>query len=199
MAPASAGEWMTDFPATMQQAKAENKLVLVDFTGSDCCSACILLRRNVLDNADFRVYAADKFVLMEVDLPQRHRLAPELRQQNEALAKRYGVAAFPTILVLNPQGEVLGGFQEGDKSVKEAIQQLEEAYMVDALYRKAAMQSGVGSASAPSMPRVRAGGSSKGMWCIVAPGKQGQRCAALSHTVTTSSQSCAGNSSVVLL
>lgn len=143
VAPASAGEWMTDFPAAMQQAKAENKLVLVDFTGSDWCSACILLRRNVLDNADFRAYAADKFVLMEVDLPQRRRQAPELRQQNEALAKRYGVAAFPTILVLNPQGDVLGGFQEGDKSVKEAIQQLEEAYMVDALYRKAAMQSGV--------------------------------------------------------
>lgn len=135
--------WMTDFPAAMQKAEAEGKLVLVDFTGSDWCSACILLRRNVLDNADFRAYAADKFVLMEVDLPQRRSLAPELRQQNEALAKRYGVAAFPTILVLNPQGEVLGGFQEGDKSVKEAILKLEDAYMVNALYRKAAMQSGV--------------------------------------------------------
>ena len=135
--------WMTDFPAALKKAKAEDKLVLVDFTGSDWCSACILLRRNVLDNADFRDYAADKFVMMEVDLPQRRKLAPELQKQNEAVAKRYGIAAFPTILVLNPQGEVLGGFQEGDKSVKDAIYQLEEAYMVDSLFRKAAMQSGV--------------------------------------------------------
>ncbi len=117
--------------------------MLIDFTGSDWCSACVQLRRNVLDNPDFRAYADERFVLMEVDLPQRKSFDPVLRAKNEAIAARYGVAAYPTIMVLNPQGGVLGGFQEGDKTVKEAIAVLDNAYTVDALFRKAAMQSGL--------------------------------------------------------
>lgn len=144
VAPAYAADgWLTDLPAAMQKAAKENKLVLIDFTGSDWCSACVQLRRNVLDNPDFRAYADERFVLMEVDLPQRKSFDPVLRAKNEAIAARYGVAAYPTILVLNPQGGVLGGFQEGDKTVKEAIAVLDNAYTVDALFRKAAMQSGL--------------------------------------------------------
>ena len=144
VAPAYAADgWMTDLPAAMQKAAKENKLVLIDFTGSDWCSACVQLRRNVLDNPDFRAYADERFVLMEVDLPQRKSFDPVLRAKNEAIAARYGVAAYPTIMVLNPQGGVLGGFQEGDKTVKEAIAVLDNAYTVDALFRKAAMQSGL--------------------------------------------------------
>ena len=144
VAPAYAADgWMTDLPAAMQKAAKENKLVLIDFTGSDWCSSCVQLRRNVLDNPDFRAYADERFVLMEVDLPQRKSFDPVLRAKNEAIAARYGVAAYPTIMVLNPQGGVLGGFQEGDKTVKEAIAVLDNAYTVDALFRKAAMQSGL--------------------------------------------------------
>lgn len=134
---------MTDYSSAVKKAKAEQKLVLVDFTGSDWCSPCMILRRNVLDNADFRAFAEKKFVLMEADIPRRLSFDANLRRQNEALAKQYGVASFPTILVLTPAGEVVGGFQEGDKTVKDAIAQLESACLVDSLYNKAARQSGV--------------------------------------------------------
>ena len=46
------------------------------------------------------------------------------------------------MLVLNHQGDVLGGFQGGDMDVKSTINALENAYMADVLVRKAAMQSG---------------------------------------------------------
>lgn len=144
VAPAHAAEgWLTDLPEAMRKAEEEKKLVLIDFTGSDWCSACIHLRRNVLDNRDFRAYADEHFVLMEVDLPRRKSFDPSLRAKNEAIAARYNVAAYPTIMVLTPQGRVLGGFQEGDKTVKAAIAALDNACTVDALFRKAAMQSGV--------------------------------------------------------
>ncbi|MDO5471157.1 MAG: thioredoxin family protein [Akkermansia sp.] len=143
VAPAVAAEgWMTDLPAALAKAAAENKHVLVDFTGSDWCSACIMLHRNVLDTPDFRAYTADKFVLVEVDLPQRKSFDAALRKKNEAIAARYGIAGYPTILVLNPQGKVLGGFQDGNKTVKESIELLENARVADALLRRAAMQSG---------------------------------------------------------
>ena len=144
--PAAAEGWMTDYSSAVKKAKAEQKLVLVDFTGSDWCSPCMILRRNVLDNADFRAFAEKKFVLMEADIPRRLSFDANLRRQNEALAKQYGVASFPTILVLTPAGEVVGGFQEGDKTVKDAIAQLESACLVDSLYNKAARQSGVARA-----------------------------------------------------
>lgn len=147
LAPVHAAEgWLTDLPSAMRKAEVEKKLILIDFTGSDWCSACINLRRNVLDNPDFRAYANAHFILMEVDLPRRKSFDPALRARNEAIAARYSVAAYPTIMVLSPQGRVLGGFQEGDKTVKEAIASLDNACMVDALFRKAAMQSGVARA-----------------------------------------------------
>ena len=99
---------MTDLPAALQQAEQEGKLVLVDFTGSDWCSACIVLRRTVLDTPEFREFAAGKFVLMEVDLPMKEGMNPELRRRNEEIAKRYGVGGFPTVMVLDPQGRVMG-------------------------------------------------------------------------------------------
>ena len=70
LAPAWAAEWMTDLEAAKAKAAAENKAVLVDFTGSDWCGWCIRLRKQVLDTPAFEAYARDKFVLMEVDVPQ---------------------------------------------------------------------------------------------------------------------------------
>lgn len=132
--------WLTDLPAALQQAELEEKLVLVDFTGSDWCSACIVLRRAVLDTPSFREFAADKFVLMEVDLPMKEGGKPELLRRNEEIAKRYGVGGFPTVMVLDPQGRVMGGFQGGGLSQSEVQQVLANACEAAALFRRAAGQ-----------------------------------------------------------
>lgn len=145
--PAAATDgWMTDLPAALQKARQENKLVLVDFTGSDWCGACIVLRRTVLDTASFRQYAADKFVLMEVDLPRR-QIDSKLKATNEAIVARYHVTSYPTIMVLNPQGEVVGGFEGSVKSMKDALIPLENARAAADLFRKAARLNGKEKAS----------------------------------------------------
>jgi thioredoxin-related protein len=141
--PAGAREvWQTDLPAACRQAEKENKLVLMDFTGSDWCSACVRLRHRVLDAPAFREFADSRFVLVEVDIPLNAVKAPELRQRNEEIAQRYGVAGFPTLMVINPQGEVMGGFQNGDVSVVEARALLESACEAAALFNQAAAQQG---------------------------------------------------------
>ena len=132
---------MTDLPAALQQAELEEKLVLVDFTGSDWCSACIVLRRTVLDTPSFREFAADKFVLMEVDLPLNKDRNPGLYHRNEEIAKRYGVGGFPTVMVLDPLGRVMGGFQ-GSMPRDAAQEQLKKACEAAALFRRAAEQGG---------------------------------------------------------
>ena len=142
LAPAWAAEWMTDLEAAKAKAAAEDKAVLVDFTGSDWCGWCIRLRKQVLDTPAFEQYAKDKFVFMEVDVPRNPKFDKELRARNEKLCEQYGVEGFPTIMVLTSQGDVVGGFNGYKPSVAEAAKSLDEALDVAALLKKADTQQG---------------------------------------------------------
>ena len=113
VAPAFAAEWLTDLEAAKKQAAAENKAILVDFTGSDWCGYCIRLKKNVFDKPEFADYAKDKFVLLEIDVPNNPKFDRELLKKNRQLCSDFNVSGFPTILVLTPQGEVAGGFVGG--------------------------------------------------------------------------------------
>ena len=106
---------MTDFEAAKVKAKAENKPMLLDFTGSDWCGWCIKLDKEVFSEAAFKDYAAAELVLVELDFPRTKEQSAELKAQNEALAKQYGVRGFPTILVLSPDGTLIEktGYQRG--------------------------------------------------------------------------------------
>ncbi len=142
LAPAWAAEWMTDLEAAKAKAAAENKAVLVDFTGSDWCAWCIRLRQQVLDTPAFETYARDKFVLMEVDVPRNPSFNKELRARNEKLCEEYGVEGFPTVLVLTPQGDVVGGFSGSKPSVAAAAKPLDAALATAELLKKAETQQG---------------------------------------------------------
>ena len=142
VAPAAQDVWQTDLEAASQQAAKEGKLVLIDFTGSDWCTACIQLRRTVLDAPDFMNWAQEHFVFVEVDLPQRKALPGNLLERNKAIAERYEVIGLPTIMALTPQGRVVGGFLGNVGSTKTARQHLENAISAAAIFEKAAMLQG---------------------------------------------------------
>ena len=124
VAPAFAAvEWMTDLEAAKKKAAAENKAVLLDFTGSDWCGWCIRIRKEVFDQPRFAEFARDKFVSVEIDVPNNPNFSPELRRRNEQLCKQYGIEGFPTIMVTDSRGVVAGGFVGGivDPAKVEAI------------------------------------------------------------------------------
>lgn len=136
LAPALALEWTEDFAAAKHQAKAEKKLVLMDFTGSDWCRNCMRLRGQVLDSAEFEEYAKDKFVFMEVDCPRTKKLPDKLAKQNSELCNTYHISGFPTLLVITPRGEVVGGVG-GFKNREEVQLSLDKAIKADAAIRAA--------------------------------------------------------------
>lgn len=142
LAPAWAAEWMNDLEAAKARAAAENKAVLVDFTGSDWCGWCIRLRQQVLDTPAFEAYAKDKFVLMEVDVPQNPKFDKNLLARNQKLCEQYGVEGFPTILVLNPKGDVVGGVGGFVPTVDAISKPLDAALNTAALLQKAESQQG---------------------------------------------------------
>jgi protein disulfide-isomerase len=116
---ASAGEWLTDLAKGQEQAKKENKLVLMDFTGSDWCGWCIKFKKDVLDTKEFKDYADKNLVLVEVDFPHNKAQSAELKKANEALGSKYGVDGYPTFVVLDAAGKEVGrqvGYSKGGPS-----------------------------------------------------------------------------------
>lgn len=113
---AAGDEWMTDFEAAKQKAAAENKDLLVDFTGSDWCGWCIKLVDEVFKHDAFKKGVADNFVLVEIDFPQdKSKLDEATQKQNEMLKEKYSIQGFPTILLLDDQGRPYArtGYQAG--------------------------------------------------------------------------------------
>ena len=107
--------WLTDYQQAQQQAKANKKLLLLDFTGSDWCGWCIRLRREVFSQPEFKEYADKNLVLMEVDFPRAKEQSKDVRLQNQNLAMQYSIEGFPTIIVLNGEGKKVGelGYMPG--------------------------------------------------------------------------------------
>ena len=108
----AADVWLTDLPKAEAQAKAENKIVLMDFTGSDWCPWCIKFKKEVLDDKTFLDYAAKNVVLVEVDFPHSKPQAADLKKANAALNDTFKVEGYPTLVVLDKDGKEIGR-QEG--------------------------------------------------------------------------------------
>ena len=126
--PLQGAEWLTDLEAAKAKAKKEGKAILVDFTGSDWCGWCVRLRSTILDTPAFQEYAKDKFVLLEVDIPKNvNKIGAALHTRNRELAARYGISSYPTILVLDADGTVLGGFIGGRDDIQYVIAPLNQA------------------------------------------------------------------------
>jgi thioredoxin-related protein len=107
--------WLTSYEQAKTQARAENRMVLMDFTGSDWCGWCMKLNREVFSTQKFKDYADTNLVLLEVDFPQRKPQPAEQKQANQALQQQYQIEGYPTIIVLNPEGKKVGtlGYQPG--------------------------------------------------------------------------------------
>ena len=107
--------WLTNFETAQARARSEHKKLLIEFTGSDWCPPCILLDRQVFSQPEFKTYAAQHLILLEVDFPRRKLLSDEQKAANEKLADRYGIEGFPTVVVLDSNGSTLGqlGYMPG--------------------------------------------------------------------------------------
>lgn len=100
--------WLTDFAKAQAEARTEHKLLLLDFTGSDWCGWCRLLREEVFSQPEFEEYAKKNLVLVTLDFPREKPLSNEVRKQNATLAQRFEIRGFPTIVILNGDGKQVG-------------------------------------------------------------------------------------------
>jgi len=123
-----AGEvnWTTDVPKAVEKAKAEKKLVMLDFTGSDWCGWCIKLNKEIFSKPEFVEYAQKSIVAVELDFPRSKQQTAELKKANKELQQKYKIRGYPTIVVLNGEGKEIGrlGYMAGGP--KAFIEELEK-------------------------------------------------------------------------
>lgn len=99
--------WSDDYAKAAEKAKAENKNLLLDFTGSDWCGYCMALDKEVFSTAKFKTWAKDNVVLVQVDFPQGKHLSKKIKDQNDGLKKQFGASGYPTVIVASPDGKEL--------------------------------------------------------------------------------------------
>ena|SRR5437879_5991888 len=102
--------WLGDFNAATSKAVKEDRLILINFSGSDWCGPCIRLRKEILESSAFENYAKDHLVLVRADFPRQKKNQPDAAQikRNEALADKYNPEGkFPFTLLVDKNGKVL--------------------------------------------------------------------------------------------
>jgi protein disulfide-isomerase len=109
------GEWTTDYAAALHQAKTGKKKVLLFFTGSDWCGWCKRLDAEVLSTADFKAYAREQLILVKLDFPRNIPQSTQVKARNQKLSEQYQIDGYPTIVVLDSNGNAVGrlGYQPG--------------------------------------------------------------------------------------
>jgi len=107
--------WNGNLEKAVEQAKKENKTVLVNFTGSDWCIWCKRLSSEVFQQKEFEEYAKKSLVLVMLDFPKDIEQTQEIKEYNNTLAQKYGIQGFPTILLIDGQGKLVAqtGYQPG--------------------------------------------------------------------------------------
>lgn len=96
---ASIPGWYVDLEEAERISQETGKPILANFTGTDWCGWCKVLKREVFATKKFKEWAAENVVLLEVDFPKSFKLPQEIASQNAGLQRALRVSGYPTIWV----------------------------------------------------------------------------------------------------
>lgn len=132
LATAAEHRWFADYDEAVKVAKEEKKDLLVDFTGSDWCIWCIRLHDEVFEHDTFYDAVSKDYVLVALDFPNKEEVKAKVPnpKRNEELQAKYEIQGFPTVLLMDTDGEVFGqtGYRRGGpEQYVEHVQSLTKA------------------------------------------------------------------------
>lgn len=100
--------WMVNVEEAYKLSEKTNKPILANFTGSDWCGWCKKLKAEVFNKPEFKEWAAENVILLELDYPRRTSLPEAQQKQNAELQQAFRVTGFPTIWMFDldrPDGQ----------------------------------------------------------------------------------------------
>ncbi|MDD3155232.1 MAG: thioredoxin family protein [Victivallaceae bacterium] len=106
---------MTKFELAQARSKINDRPVMIVFSGSDWCSWCMKLDAEVLSRAEFKTWADAHVEFLIADFPEYRAQEEAERIENAALAERYGIDSYPTVVLTDANGKELGrtGYRPG--------------------------------------------------------------------------------------
>ena len=102
--------WLNDFDKAKLTARENNRMILLNFSGSDWCAPCIKMKKEIFETAQFQEFADANLVLVRADFPRtkKNQLDAKQKEHNEILAEQYNSKGqFPLTLLLDSDGNVL--------------------------------------------------------------------------------------------
>lgn len=103
--------WYLELEDAFSESKKTGKPIMANFTGSDWCGWCKRLSASVFQKDEFKSWADDNVVLLELDFPRRTKLPEELQKQNAGLQQAFKVRGFPTVWVFDLNRDESGKFE----------------------------------------------------------------------------------------
>ena len=111
----------------LKSAKANKRYVVAVFSGSDWCTWCQKLEKEILSTEAFRKGAVGKYELVYIDNPRNKDLLSEYgKANNRKLASKYEVSGFPTVLILDAEGEKVAQLGYDKNGPERYLERLEE-------------------------------------------------------------------------
>jgi thiol-disulfide isomerase/thioredoxin len=130
VAPSNKINWMKSYSDAVAMSQSSSKPIVILFTGTGWCPACMKLEREVLSNPEFAQAVGQKFVFLKAEFPDYNESAV-MASPYKPLVDRYGINAFPTIVVINANGQQLYtvNYREGGPQMyaQELLQKLNQA------------------------------------------------------------------------
>lgn len=120
-------EWLNNIDSAKTESKAQSKLILLKFSGSDWCANCQQLDKMFFNSEVFKKFAPNHLVLLEADFPMRkkNKLSKDQQIHNEKLAESFNKeGSFPFVLMLNEEGIVLGEIKLSKKRIKSNMEEI---------------------------------------------------------------------------
>ena len=122
------GPWEASETIAKKRAAREGKPLLIWFTDSSNSPMCKALSQELFATNEFGKWADEKIVRLRVDsnlksddpnfsLDEKETHLIDMAAYVTALKKRYKILGYPSIILLNPSGEVIGryrGYKRGD-------------------------------------------------------------------------------------
>ncbi|MCL9770249.1 thioredoxin family protein [Flavobacterium sp. HXWNR69] len=120
-------DWKYNFDDAKKLAAAQDKNIIVVFSGSDWCAPCIKLDKNIWQSEAFKEEAKKSWIVVRADFPRKkaNTLSKEQTEHNRKLAEKYNVeGSFPLVVILDKDGKVKGKMGFKNVSPEEYIQMI---------------------------------------------------------------------------
>lgn len=137
--------WTANPGEAMRQAAAQKKGVMLEFTGSDWCGACIMQKKEAFSLPKVQEAISLSFIPVELDFPRKKQQDEKTKATLDSYKKSYEITGFPSLIFTDAQGRPVHtviGYNNPDQVIKDTERAAAALKTQQALLDKLAGQTG---------------------------------------------------------